>query len=64
MTEEKIQQSIIDGTKAAKMVTDRIKAPMKLAYEKVLNRLILITKKRYGNLYEEDLILMSVSLWV
>lgn len=52
---EKIKQSIIDGTKAAKMVTDKIKAPMKLAYEKVLNRLILITKKRYvGNLYEED----------
>jgi DNA polymerase delta subunit 1 len=52
---EKIKQSIVDGTVAAKMVTDNIKHPMKLAYEKVLNRLILITKKRYvGNLYEED----------
>ena len=52
---EKIVRSIELGIKGANMVTVDLKPPMNLEYEKVLNRLVLITKKRYvGNLYEHD----------
>ena len=52
---DKIAKSIELGTAGAQMVTAGLKYPMNLAFEKVFNRFVLITKKRYaGNLYEDD----------
>ena len=53
--EEKILKCVELGKEASKRISETMKPPMNLEYEKVLLPLLLVTRKRYvGNLYEED----------